>query len=423
MMAVDQLKLLERLFEVTRNLSGSVELETYLQSILSAAAELTESETASIMEFNEATQQFYFKFVPWFHREAVVNARVPLEGSIAGWIYSNVKPAILDDARKDERHYGKIDELTGFSTRSLLGVPLILHGKPVGVFEVFNKTGQANYTEEDVLVLETLASLASTAMQNGLLESNVESSREEARALERLKNEFIAITSHELRTPLGLILGHSTFLRELVSSEYHEQVDTIIRNASRLKEIIESLSNVDNYQTGGASLRSRKSSVVRIIDDVLSSFRDMAAQKGVALKSQLPPNEYLLADVDASKLSIVLSNLVKNAITFSNEGSQVTVHGEQQNEFIKVAVKDQGVGVPAKDLSLIFERFYQVESHLTRKHGGMGLGLSVAKAMVEMHGGRIWADSVEGAGSTFTFLLPVDLKSETGNASGPFTAD
>jgi signal transduction histidine kinase len=111
-------------------------------------------------------------------------------------------------------------------------------------------------------------------MQNGLLESNVESSREEARALERLKNEFIAITSHELRTPLGLILGHSTFLRELVSSEYHEQVDTIIRNASRLKEIIESLSNVDNYQTGGASLRSRKSSVVRTCSQmwILRSF-------------------------------------------------------------------------------------------------------------------------------------------------------
>ncbi len=422
-MAIDQLKLLERLFEVTRNLSASVELETYLQSILSAAAELTESETASIMEYNEATQQFYFKFVPWFHREAVVNARVPLEGSVAGWIYSNVKPAMLDDARKDERHYGKIDELTGFSTRSLLGVPLILHGKPVGVFEVFNKTGRANYTEEDVLVLETLASLASTAMQNGLLESNVESSREDARQLERLKNEFVAITSHELRTPLGLILGHSTFLRELVGSEYHEQVDTIIRNASRLKEIIESLSNVDNYQSGSASLRSHKASIVRIIDDVLSSFREMAAQKGVTLKTELPQNEYLLADVDASKLSIVLGNLVKNAITFSNEGGHVIVQGEQQNGFIKVTVQDGGVGVPTKDLSLIFERFYQVESHLTRKHGGMGLGLSVAKAMIEMHGGRIWADSVEGDGSTFTFLLPVDLKNETSTSSQPFTTD
>jgi signal transduction histidine kinase len=422
-MAVDQLKLLERLFEVTRNLSASMELETYLQAILSAAAELTESETASIMEFNEATRQFYFKFVPWFHREAVVNARVPLEGSVAGWIYSNVKPAIIDDARRDERHYGKIDELTGFSTRSLLGVPLMLHGRPIGVFEVFNKAGEANYTEEDVLVLETLASLASTAMQNGLLEGNVESSREEARQLERLKNEFIAITSHELRTPLGLILGHSTFLRELVGPEHHEQVDAIIRNASRLKEIIESLSNVDNYQTGGASLRSRKASVARIIDDVISSFREMAAQKGIALKSELPENEYLLADVDASKLSIVLGNLVKNAITFSNDDGHVVVQGEQQDGFIKVAVRDNGVGVPSKDLSLIFERFYQVESHLTRKHGGMGLGLSVARAMIELHGGRIWADSVVGAGSTFTFLLPVDLKNETDNPAGPLKTD
>jgi len=422
-MAVDQLKLLERLFEVTRNLSASMELETYLQSILSAAAELTESETASIMEFNEATQQFYFKFVPWFHREAVVNARVPLEGSIAGWIYSNIKPAILDDARKDERHYGRIDELTGFSTRSLLGVPVMLHGKPIGVFEVFNKAGGANYTEEDVLVLETLASLASTAMQNGLLESNADASREEARQLERLKNEFIAITSHELRTPLGLILGHSTFLRELVGPEHHEQVDAIIRNASRLKDIIESLSNVDNYQTGGASLRSRKASVARIIDDVISSFREMAAQKGITLKSELPPNDHLLADVDASKLSIVLGNLVKNAVTFSNEDGHVTVQGEMQDGYIKVTVRDNGVGVPSKDLSLIFERFYQVESHLTRKHGGMGLGLSVAKAMIELHGGRIWADSVEGAGSTFTFLLPVDMKNETNHPAGPFKTD
>src|SRR5688572_28631443 len=313
-MAVDQLKLLERLFEVTRNLSGSVELETYLQSILSAAAELTESETASIMEFNESTQQFYFKFVPWFHREAVVNARVPLEGSVAGWIYSNVKPAILDDARKDERHYGKIDELTGFSTRSLLGVPLILHGRPVGVFEVFNKTGQANYTEEDVLVVETLASLASTAMQNGLLESNVESSRDEARELERLKNEFIAITSHELRTPLGLILGHSTFLRELVGSEYYEQVDAIIRNASRLKEIIESLSNVDNYQTGGATLRQGKASISRIIEDTVLSFNAMALQNNVTLKAEVPENDDLLVNIDAAKIAVTISNLVKNAI-------------------------------------------------------------------------------------------------------------
>lgn len=412
-MAIDKLKLLERLLELTRNLGSSVDLEAYLQAVLSAASELTGSETASIMEYDKATREFHFKFVPWFHREAVANARVPLSGSVAGWIFSNIKPAIVNDAGRDERHYGKIDELTGFTTRSLLGVPLILRGRPVGVFEVFNKTGGANYTGEDVLVLETLASLSSTAIQNDLLEDTVQSARREAHELNRLKNEFIAITSHELRTPLGLILGHSTFLRELVGSEYHEQVDAIIRNASRLKEIIESLSNVDTYQTGGSSLRLRKSSIVRICEDVISSFREMAVQKGVSVKAEFPAEDGLFVEMDAAKIVIVLSNLIKNAITFTNEGGHVTVRGGQEKDFVTVAVQDDGVGIPAKDMEQIFERFYQVESHLTRKHGGMGLGLSVAKAMVELHGGRIWAESREGAGSIFTFTLPVEANSKT----------
>jgi signal transduction histidine kinase len=410
MTAIDHVNLLARLLDLTRNLNSSVDLEAYLQSVLSAAAELTESETASIMEYDKTTKEFRFKFVPWFHRDSVAKARVPLSGSVAGWIYSNVKPAIVDDARKDERHYGKIDELTGFTTRSLLGVPLILRGKPIGVFEVFNKARAANYTEEDVLVIETLASLSSTAIQNDLLETTVQTARNEALELNRLKNEFIAITSHELRTPLGLILGHSTFLRELVGEEHYEQVDAIIRNATRLKEIIENLTSVDNYQTGGASLRQRRASIARIIGEAISSFKDMSDQKKVSLTAELPQNDDLSLDVDASKISIVLGNLVKNAITFSNEGGQVKIRGERDGRAIKVSVSDDGVGIPAKDLSLIFERFYQVESHLTRKHGGMGLGLSVAKGMIEMHGGKIWAESREGAGSTFSFALPVDQR-------------
>jgi len=408
-MAVEHPKLLARLLEVTRNLSTMVDLESYLRSILSAAAELTESETASVMEYDEVSQELSFKYVPWFHRDMVVSEKVPLDGSAAGWVFLNVKPLAIDDVKSDGRHYSKIDELAGFVTRSLLGVPLLLHGRPVGVFEVFNKTG-GNYTDEDIQIMETLASLATTAIQNDELEGNAISSQNESRDLDRLKNEFIAITSHELRTPLGLILGHATFLRELVGDNYGEQVDAIIRNASRLKEIIESLSNVDNYQTGGARIRQRKVSVTRIIEDVSASFRDVAFKKGVALKVEVKRGDDLFIEADGSKTAIVLSNLVKNAITFTNEGGQVVIRGEKQIDFVKVTVEDNGVGIPAKDLPHIFERFYQVESHLTRRHGGMGLGLSVAKVMIEMHGGRIWAESAEGAGSTFTFLLPIEQK-------------
>lgn len=407
---MDQEKPLVRLLEVIRSLATVVDLESYLQSILSAATELTESESASLLEYDEAAQEFFFRYVPWFHREAISSARVPLNGSVAGMVFLQAKPIALDDLKEEPRHYKKIDEISDFTTRSILGVPLIVHGKPIGVFEVFNK--KSNYTEDDILVMESLAAVAASALQNDGLEKDVMSSQDEARELERLKNEFIAITSHELRTPLGLILGHSTFLKELVSSEYHEQVDAIIRNASRLKEIIESLTSVDNYQTGGALVRSRRVSVARIIEDVAVSFRDMAVKKGISLRTELEPGQDLWVDIDGGKIAIVLSNLLKNALSFTNENGEVILRGEQHPDYVKVVVQDNGIGIPASDLPRVFDRFYQVESHLTRRHGGMGLGLSVAKVMVEMHGGRIWADSHEGQGSTFSFLLPV-RKSDT----------
>ena len=419
-MTMDQVNLLARLLDVTRNLSTMVDLDAYLQSILSAATELTGSETASLMEYDEATQEFFFRFVPWFHRDLIKDARVPLNGSAAGWSLLHSRPLIINDVRNDERHFNKVDEMANFVTRSMLVVPLLLHGKPMGVFEVINKADDIHYTDEDILVMETLASLATTAMQNNLLENSIQSSQNESRDLDRLKNEFIAITSHELRTPLGLILGHSTFLRELVGNEYQEQVDAIIRNASKLKEIIESLSSVDNYQTGGASLRSRKVSMSRVIEDVIASFRDIAKHKGVALKAEFDRNQELLVDADGSKIAIVLSNLVKNAVTFTNEGGHITVRGSLDSSFVKVIVEDDGVGIPPRDLPHIFERFYQVESHLTRRHGGMGLGLSVAKVMIEMHGGRIWAESLEGLGSKFTFLLPLQPKSNEPEPVQPF---
>ena len=419
-MKPDQEKLLERLLEVTRNLSAMVDLETYLQSILSAATELTHSEMASLLEYDDTAQEFRFKYVPWFHRDALSSARIPLNDSAAGWVFIHIKPLIIDDAKADPRHNWKIDELAGFTTRSILAVPLILHGRPLGVFEVLNKA-EGHYTGEDIFIVEALASLAATALQNDILESNALAAQNEIRDLDRLKNEFIAITSHELRTPLGLILGHSTFLRELVGNEYHDQVDAIIRSASRLKEIIESLSSVDNYQTGGASLRSRKVSVKRIIEDVSVSFHDMAVQKAITLKVEVQPDQELLVDVDASKISIALSNLVKNAITFTDHGGYVIIRGSLEDNFVKVEVEDNGAGIPAIDLPQIFERFYQVESHLTRKHGGMGLGLSVAKAMIDLHGGRIWAESEEGEGSKFIFLLPLEAKTDEPSPSAhPF---
>jgi len=301
-----------------------------------------------------------------------------------------------------------LDFASAFETRSLLAVPLMLKGRPLGVLEAVNKIGAAHYTEDDITILETLAAPSALAIHNAELQRRIEAGDSEIASLDRLKSDFIAITSHELRTPLGLILGHATFLRELLGEEYHEQVDVIIKNASRLKEIIENLASVDNFQSGAARIRQRAVSMSRIIEDVVASFSDMAAQRNITLKANAHRDD-LLVEADSGKIAIALSNLVKNAILFTDEGGHVFVEGELLPGYVKVSVIDDGIGIPARDLPHIFDRFFQVESHLTRRHGGMGLGLAVTKAMIELHSGRIWAESMEGKASSFSFLLPVNL--------------
>ena len=396
-----------RLLQVIGDLSASLEYEPFLQSIVDAACELTSSESASILRYDSSADRLSFVAAPLNQREFLRAVQVPLEGSAAGWTFRHGEPLVVQNTADDRRHFKELDRLTGSHTRSLLAAPLIFRSVPVGVIEAVNKAGNAHYTEEDVLILAILASQAAFAIREHDLQGQVERAYSEVSNLDRLKSDFIAITSHELRTPLGLILGHATFLRELVSAEYHEQLDLIIRNATRLKDIVENLASVENYQNGAARVRLGEVSMARLARDVAESFHEEARRKGVTLRAEIGAAP-LTVEGEAGKIEIALSHVVRNAITFTDAGGHVFVAAEAVPGYVKVTVTDDGIGIPAKDLERVFDRFYQVESHLTRRHGGMGLGLSVAKAMIEMHGGRIWAESVEGKGSRFTFLLPVN---------------
>jgi signal transduction histidine kinase len=411
---------LERLLEVVRGLTTAPDLETFLQTIISEATELTSSELSSILEYDDTAEELRFLAMQWFERDLLRPMGVPLEGSAAGWVYRRGQPLIIQDVRKDQRHFNLVDRMTNHQTKSLVAVPLMVRGEVVGVLEALNKKDDAHYTEEDLTILETLGALAAQAMQNMDLMRTVRASRVQLAELERLKSDFIAITSHELRTPLGLILGHATFLRELAGAQYGEQLDAIIRNATKLKDIVENLSDVDNFQKGAARIKGNRISMAKIAEDVVSLFKEEAEQKNVTLKLEPASQPYYL-HADQVKITIALSNIVKNAIQYTEMGGNVNVMVEEDSGYIKVTVTDNGIGIPARELPRIFDRFYQVETHLTRRYGGMGLGLSVAKAMIELHGGRIWAES-EGRGSRFTFLLPMNLGADTAGSIGPFAS-
>ncbi len=411
---------LERLLEIGRTLSASLDLESFLHSLISAAAELTGCEAASILELDEDGDQLHFLALPLFHQDALKTVKVPLQTSVAGWVFQNEKPAVVPNVVAESRHFKGADQAAGFATRSLMAVPIIYHGETLGVLEVVNKTEQAHYTEEDLIILETFASQAAIAIQNSRLMNKVQHTLDQTTQLDRMKSDFIAIASHELRTPLGLILGYATFLREFIQPDYRAQLDIIVRNAMRLKEIIDNLANMDNVQRGMASVRVRSTSIKLVVEEVMDSFHQEAKQKRLTLRSDTG-QEDLQVEGDSSKIVIALSNMVKNAITFTNPGGHIFIVAKSIQGYVKVSVIDDGIGIPPKDLSHIFERFYQVESHLTRKHGGMGLGLSVSKVMVELHGGRIWAESVEGKGSNISFLLPIN-SGQVDAASRVFTS-
>jgi len=407
---------LERLLEVSRTLSSTLDLPQLLQSIVDIAADLTQSEAASILLYNATSGELRFETASGEPRGELGKMSVPLESSIAGWVFTHTRPLVVQDATADPRVYRRVDNALNFRTRSILGVPLMVKQEAIGVIEAVNKQPGRHYTEDDLAILESLAAQASIAIENARLLARLQEANSELLRLDRMKSDFIAIASHELRTPLGLILGHATFLRELIPKQYDEQMEVIVRSAMRLKTIIEDMSTISHKEEGQSRVRRAPFSVAKLVEDAVGRFREAAAEKQIELGHDLPPNNPLVIHGDRDKIDVALTNLVRNAVTFTDRGGQVGVKAEVEGGFVRVYVVDTGVGIPTGEVERIFERFYQVESHLTRKHGGMGLGLSIAKAMVEMHNGQIWCESKEGLGSLFCIVLPVDEKQATAAA-------
>ena len=398
---------LERLLEICKNLSANLDFEPLLQSIIEAASDLTRSESCSIMIHDNETLSLRFIAAPWDVIDTLKPISVPLDRSVGGWVYMHAQPMVLDHAENDPRVFRMVDRGLNARTRSMLAVPLFFKGKPIGVMEAINKLNPAHYTEEDVTILETLAAQASVAIQNRRLLDDAQGAYRKIMELDRMKTDFIAITSHELRTPLGVILGHASLLQDCIGSEHKEEMDIIVRNSMRLKEILEQFANIDKLELGLSRLHRTRVAIGPLVKEVVDSFQEVAGEKRIKMTIDPIPTQIFI-EGDMEKIAIALRNLVKNALTFTNEGGQVHVKVEQVPGYAKISVTDNGIGIPVEEQERIFQRFYQVEKHLTRRHGGMGLGLSIARDMVEMHGGRIWVDSVDGKGSRFTFILPTN---------------
>lgn len=401
-----------RLAEVCRALGRSANLDALLQTVVDAVCALAESEFGAVLMYEEETDLLKFVAGPRSRKETSRRLRVPLDRSLAGRVYASSKPMIIQNAAADERVNQLIESPLGIEIRSMLAVPLLFRGETIGVLETFNKKRGA-FSNDDVLILETLASQAAVATLSTVLMEETERAYDEVQELEKMKSNFIAIAAHELRTPLGLVLGHATFLNESIRDpQQRQQIEVILNSASRLKCILEDLSNMDSFQSGKGRIRQKAFDINKMAGSVVKSFEAFAREKKISLTAQLPGSPILVRG-DEEKLALAVGNIIANALSFTDEKGHVIVGVETLPGYVKLSVVDNGIGIPTKDIARVFERFYQVQSHLTRRHQGMGLGLSVAKAMVELHGGQIWVESVEGKGSDFSILLPVQGGQDT----------
>ncbi len=397
---------LKRLVELSVTLNSTLDLDALLQEITNTATELLDCEAASILLYDEKHPHLYFAAATGSDPKKLAEVPVPIEESLAGTIFRTNHSIILNNVEQDPRHYSLVSEHIRFHVQSLLGVPMLIKDRIIGVLEAVNKRN-AEFTIRDETILLVTAAHAAIALNNARLLRTTQQALQKVKEADQLKSNFLSLASHELRTPLGIIIGYASFLREDAKGETSEHAQHVLNAALQMRSLVEDMTNLTMLETEGLMLI--KSSNV-VLQDVLKIACDEVKELALAKRQRLIfafQDAPIIVNVDPNKMNIAFVNLLNNAIRFSPQGSEITIGATQQGDRIMAWVQDRGVGIPTDKLKKIFESFYQAESPATRRYGGLGIGLTIAKGLIEAQGGKIWAES-EGKdkGSTFKVLLP-----------------
>lgn len=227
------------------------------------------------------------------------------------------------------------------------------------------------------------------------------------RHLERIRRDFVANVSHELKTPLTSIRGFAeTLLEGAVNNPETAKrfLSKIEKNASNLQNLIEDLLRLSEIESGRLQLHPIPLTLANIFQEIKTNFTEILGEKDIQLKIDAPTDSKVLAE--SAALKQILTNLIENAIKYSNPGGDITLAAEPKENRIEISIADTGIGIPAKDLPHIFERFYRVDKARSRDLGGTGLGLAIVKHLVHTHGGNVQVESTEGKGTCFHFALP-----------------
>ena len=415
--SVDELKALA---DVSRAVNSSLDLQTVLTSVVSHAVVLSGSDSGAICELDGNKRDFLLRATYRVSEElvqAIEEVRIPLGNTVLGRTVTSGEPVQVADVFH-ESDYPLQDVMERMEMRALLGIPLIRDGKAIGALVVGRKAA-GEFPQRTVDLLKTFAEQSVLAIQNARLfrdskaqRQQLETANQRLKDLDKLKSNFVANVSHEFRTPLTAVEALTENMLDGLTGSLNDKQMRYIRDirasADRLARLIDDLLDLSVIESGRTEMKSGYLSVPSLMREVSHTLTPVALEKQIQLAAG-SDNGDLTAWADRDKVTQVLTNLISNAIKFTPPGGKINVDVQKAAAgWIQVSVTDTGTGIGPGEATRIFDEFYQVTQAGGNKARGAGLGLSISKKLVEMHGGKIWVESEPGKGSEFFFTLPME---------------
>ena len=343
--------------------------------------------------------------------EGVGAVAIRVDSRIVQWLNQTGRVLVKEEVKLNpeiaayfETAEGELDAI-----KATLIVPLKIEGKLTGILLVGEKLSGDIFDDQELEVLAVLANQVAISLENARLYEELSESNAQLLQASRLKSQFLASMSHELRTPLNSIIGFSKVLLNRFDGELTERQETYIRSVhnsgAHLLQLINGILDFSRIEAGKLEMISEELDLHELIDECIESSMPLARGQQMKLEKNVPLELPPLSG-DRTKVKQILLNLLSNAIKFTAQG-RILVSVVAEPDAIRVSVADTGIGIREDDLAHLFEPFQQLDNPVARSAGGTGLGLAISKKFVELHGGRIWAESRENQGSTFHFTLPL----------------
>jgi GAF domain-containing protein/anti-sigma regulatory factor (Ser/Thr protein kinase) len=395
--------------EVGRVVSSTLDLRAVLKTIVDRAVVLSGTDGGSIFYFREDIGRFELGETTGLDEETVARFRkldIATGQTGLGEAIAQRQPLQLPDIHSRPRNPLR-DAALEAGLRAALIVPLLSGDAPLGAL-VLQRRHSGEFTGAVVTLMQAFADQSVIALENARLFEEIAQKSRELEIASQHKSQFVANMSHELRTPLAAILGYAELMQEgFYEPLGQKSLDALTRirsNGRHLLGLINTVLDIAKIESGQFTLNMTEYAIESVVETVRSATESLAQNKKLALKTEVTKS-LPIGLGDEQRLTQVLLNLVGNAIKFTDAG-EVRVTAKVVNGHFNVSVTDTGPGIPEEHQARIFEQFHQVDSSNTKAKGGTGLGLAIAKQIVEMHGGRIWVESMLGKGSTFQMELP-----------------